>query len=72
MACLGLRLKTGSGGSKLAAKMSPPPPTKNGPHVRAVFASIVEATVFSNRQHQQGLVSERKQMNHDVPNEAYT
>ena len=74
MTCLGLRLKTGSGGQKLTAKIDPPPfnPTKNGLHACAVFMSIVEATVFTNRRHQQGLVSERKQMNHDVPNEAYT
>ena len=65
-----------SGAKSFTAKISHPPPpsplAKNGPQVHAVFASIVEATIFSNRQHQQGLVSERKQMNHDVPNEAYT
>ena len=67
--CLGLGLKF------LQPKLVTPPPSplaKNGLHVRAVFASIVEATVFGNGRHQQGLVSERKQMNHDVPNEAYT
>ena len=47
MACLGLRLKTGPGGSKLAAKI----PTKNGPHACAVFTSIIEATIFSKVQY---------------------
>ena len=49
MTCLGLRLKTGPGGSKLAAKI--PPPTKNGPHACAVFTSIIEATIFSKVQY---------------------
>ena len=68
MTCFGLRLKTGSGRSKLAAKMPPPHQEWSS----CMFMSIIEGTVFSNRWHQQGLVIERKQQGSCVPNEAYT
>lgn len=37
------------------------PSCQNGPHVHAAFMNIIEAAAFYNRQHQQGVVSEREQ-----------
>jgi len=45
---------------------------KNGLRAHASFTSIVEATGFSNRYHQQGAVSKREQEASDVLKKAYT